>query len=308
MANQTHLSEIYILGFSLENNLRIVSIVGFSAIYTITTACNALIIFVISEEQCLHTPMYFYLVHFSFLEICYVSVIFPTMLKVLLTHLTTLSFSSCMIQLYLFLSLASTENFLLASMAVDRYVAICHPLRYSAIMNTKMLAKTVYCSWSLGFAAPIIPVVMLSQMLFCGSSTIDHFFCDLAPLLRLSCNDNAHVHLVTLLFAAAVLLSSFTLIILSYISITYTICKKSTSQNLQKTFTTCSSHLIVVLTFYVSGIFSYVYLIACPSFNLQKGISVIYTFGTPLVNPFIYTLRNNPVKLAVRKQFLFKKT
>ncbi|OCT98200.1 hypothetical protein XELAEV_18010430mg [Xenopus laevis] len=307
MENQNNLTEIYILGFLLENNLRMVSIVGFSVIYIITTASNAVIIFVISEEQCLHTPMYFYLVHFSFLEICYVSVIFPTMLKVLLAHLTAVSFSSCMIQLYLFLSLASTENFLLASMAVDRYVAICHPLRYSAIMNNRMLLRTVYCSWILGFAAPIIPVLMLSQVLFCGSLTIDHFFCDLAPLLGLSCNDNGNVRLVSSLFASAVLLSSFTLIILSYICITYTVCKKSTSQNLQKTFATCSSHLIVVLTFYVSGIFSYVFLIACPSFNLQKEISIIYTVGTPLVNPFIYTLRNKPVKLALRKQFLTPK-
>ncbi|XP_075424098.1 olfactory receptor 6F1-like [Ascaphus truei] len=304
MENQTALTEFLILGFELHENLRILVVTAFSVIYIITIFNNAVIIFVIKAERALHTAMYFFLVNLSFLEICYVTVIFPTMLKVLLMQTTSLSFTACMTQLYFFLSLACIETFLLATMAFDRYMAICQPLRYSAIMNNNACLKLASGSWIAGFMAPIVPTVMTCKLIFCGSNKVDHFFCDLAPLLRLSCNDNGNAELVSSIFAAAVLLSSCCVTILSYVRITCTVCKMSTSKNLQKHFTTCSSHLIVVVIFYFTGLFSYVFLNVCPSLNLRKEVSLLYSVGTPFINPFIYTLRNKDVKVAMKKILL----
>ncbi|XP_029435468.1 olfactory receptor 6F1-like [Rhinatrema bivittatum] len=298
--NDTSTKDFTFLGFPNLLHMDYLVFLIVLLIYIITISGNTVIILVIRQEHQLHTPMYFFLSNLAFLEICYTTNIIPKMLEGLLVAQKMISFIDCMTQLYFFLSMACTENFLLAAMAYDRFVAICKPLHYTTIMSSRLCAKLALCSWVMGFLIPILPVLMVTRLDFCGSNIINHFFCDVSPLIKLSCADVFQIKIVEFATASSVLLTSCTIILLSYIYIISTIMRIPSVSGRHKAFSTCISHLIVVTLFFGSGILIYIGPSAYQSFDLNKTVSVFYTVITPLFNPFIYSFRNEQVKNGFR--------
>ncbi|XP_039357751.1 olfactory receptor 6N1-like [Mauremys reevesii] len=299
--NQTVVTEFNFLGFGDLPDLQILLFVMFLVIYIATVSGNIIIIALVVADQHLHTPMYFFLGNLSGLETCYSSTILPQMLANLLTGDKTISFSGCFTQLYFFCALAATECYLLAAMSYDRYLAICKPLHYSALMKTRFCLQLAAGSWLNGYLATAIFVLFMSHLIFCGPNEIDHFYCDLIPLIKLSCSDTHLVILLDFVLACVFTLPPFLLTLTSYVCILTTILRIPSTTGRQKTFSTCSSHLIVVTIYY--GTLMIVYMLPkrdTLSF-LNKVLSVCYTVLTPLVNPLIYSLRNREVKEALCK-------
>ncbi|XP_026514722.1 olfactory receptor 6N1-like [Terrapene carolina triunguis] len=299
--NQTVVTEFIFLGFGDLPDLQILLFLMFLVIYMATVTGNILITALVVADQHLHTPMYFFLGNLSCLETCYTSTILPQMLASLLTGDKTISFSGCITQLYFFCALAATECFLLAAMSYDRYLAICKPLHYSALMNTRFCLLLAAGSWLNGCLATAIFVLFMSHLIFCGPNEIDHFFCDLIPLIKLSCSDTHLIILLDFVLACVFTLPPFLLTLTSYVCILTTILRIPSTTGRQKAFSTCSSHLIVVTIYY--GTLMIVYMLPnrdTLSF-LNKVLSLSYTVLTPLVNPLIYSLRNREVKEALSK-------
>ncbi|XP_006132738.2 olfactory receptor 11A1-like [Pelodiscus sinensis] len=306
--NTTSITEFILLGFQTLPELQFFLFLLFLVIYIVTMAGNLLIISLVVADRRLHTPMYLFLGNLSCLETCYSSTILPKMLAGLLTGDRTISFSGCLTQLYFFGFLVGTECFLLSVMSYDRYLAICHPLHYTALMRGRAWLRLAGGSWLGGFLGNGITTLSVSQLTFCGPNAIDHFLCDFVPLIRLSCDDpqlmETLIFLLTLIFSVA----PFLLTLTSYICIIATILRIPSSRGRQKAFSTCSSHLIVVTIYY--GTLLIVYMFPTTDFfrDFKKVLSVAYTVLTPLVNPFIYSLRNKEVKDALRKvwkKFMF---
>ncbi|XP_030042431.1 olfactory receptor 6F1-like [Microcaecilia unicolor] len=298
--NGTSIKEFTFLGFPSLRQMHSLVFLIVLIIYIVTVSGNTLIIVVIGRQPHLHTPMYFFLSNLALLEIFYTTNIVPKMLEGFLVEHKYISFIDCMVQLYFFLSMACAENFLLTAMAYDRFVAICKPLHYATIMSNRVCFKLALCSWVLGFLIPIVPVLMVTRVDFCGSNVINHFFCDVSPLIKLSCTDSYQIKLVEFTVASSVLLTSCTIILLSYIYIISAILRIPSVSGRHKAFSTCISHLIIVSIFFGSGILIYIGPTAYQSFDLNKTVSVLYTVITPLFNPFIYTFRNEQVKTAFR--------
>ncbi|XP_065271530.1 olfactory receptor 6B1-like [Emys orbicularis] len=264
----------------------------FLVIYVATVAGNILIMVLVVVDQHLHNPMYFFLGNLSCLETCYISTILPRMLASFLTGDKTISFSGCFIQMYSFCALAATECCLLAAMSYDRYLAICKPLHYSALTNTRFCLHLAAGSWLNGCLVTDIFVLFMSQLIFCGPNEIDHFYCDIIPLIKLSCGDTRLIVLLNFILACVFTLPPFLLTLTSYVCIITTILRIPSTTWRQKAFSTCSSHLIVVTIYY--GTLMIVYLLPkrdTLSF-LNKVLSLCYTVLTPLANPLIYSLRN----------------
>ncbi|XP_061448006.1 olfactory receptor 11L1-like [Rhineura floridana] len=299
--NNTAITEFILLGFGNLHGLQILLFVIFLAIYLITLSGNILILVVVSLNRGLHTPMYFFLVNFSFLEIWYTTSTVPKMLKTLLTMHEAISFSGCIAQFYFFGSMAVTECYLLAVISYDRYLAICNPLRYTAIMNIKVCFQMAAGSWISGFLTPIPTTVLSFRLPFCAANEIDHFFCDLSPILKLSCTDPHVAEMTTFILAAMVTMVPFFLTLASYANIISTILRIPSAKGKRKAFSTCSSHLIVVTLFYVTLGSVYAAPSAKQSPVLNKLFSLLYTVITPMFNPMIYSLRNKEVKEALRK-------
>ncbi|XP_065272154.1 olfactory receptor 6N1-like [Emys orbicularis] len=299
--NQTVVTEFIFLGFGDLPDLQILLFLMFLVIYIATVAGNILITALVVADQHLHTPMYFFLGNLSCLETCYTSTILPQMLASLLMGDKTISFSGCITQLYFFCALAATECCLLAAMSYDRYLAICKPLHYSALMNTRFCLQLAAGSWLNGCLATAIFVLFMSHLIFCGPNEIDHFFCDLIPLIKLSCSDTHLIILLDFVLSCVFTLPPFLLTLTSYVCILTTILRIPSTTGRQKAFSTCSSHLIVVTIYY--GTLMTVYMLPnrdTLSF-LNKVLSLSYTVLTPLVNPLIYSLRNREVKEALSK-------
>ncbi|XP_074827473.1 olfactory receptor 6N1-like [Natator depressus] len=299
--NQTAITEFLLLGFGELPDLQILLFLIFLVIYMATVSGNTLIMVLIVADQHLHTPMYFFLGNLSCLETCYTTTILPRMLASLLTGDRTISVSGCITQLYFFGSLAGTECCLLAAMSYDRYLAICKPLHYSTLMNTRVCLHLAAGSWLNGFLALTIFVLFLSQLIFCGPNEIDHFYCDPLPLIELSCSHTHQVILADFILSCIFTLPPFLLTLTSYMCIIATILRIPSTTGRQKAFSTCSSHLIVVTIFY--GTLMIVYLLPKHDTlrDLNKVVSLSYTVLTPLVNPLIYSLRNREVKEALSK-------
>ncbi|XP_062992658.1 olfactory receptor 6F1-like [Elgaria multicarinata webbii] len=301
--NQTVIREFILLGFGNLHVLRVPICVLFLLVYIVTLTGNIMITVVVLADRNLHNPMYFFLGNLSFLEIWYTTSVVPKMLKTFLTVHEAISFSACLLQLYVFGSLAVTECFLLAAMSYDRYMAICHPLHYKTIMNVRVCIQLAIVSWVGGFLSMVVTIIMISMLPFCASNKVDHFFCDLAPIIKLACGDTQGVRIPAFIIASLVSFPPFLLTIVSYYKIISTILKIPSAKSKKKAFSTCSTHLIVVTLFY--GTLMAVYGIPtttwCP--NLSKVFSVLYTVGTPMVNPIIYSLRNKDVQNALRKLF-----
>ncbi|XP_059587734.1 olfactory receptor 6B1-like [Alligator mississippiensis] len=299
--NQTSVTEFILLGFEILPELQILLFLLFLIIYLATMAGNVLIIVLIITVQHLHTPMYFFLGNLSCLETCYTCTLLPKMLASFLTGDRTISFSGCFIQLFFFGILIVTECCLLSVMSYDRYLAICKPLHYAALMSDRFCYKLAAGSWIIGFIVVSIIYLFLLKLTFCGPNQVDHFFCDFFEMIKLSCSDTYEIELVDYSLSCIFVLPPFLLTLMSYVCIITTVVRIPSSTGREKAFSTCSSHITVLTIFY--GTLTIVYML--PKVNtlraLNKIFSLSYTVLTPLANPLIYSLRNKEVREAVRK-------
>ncbi|XP_069889035.1 olfactory receptor 10AG1-like [Dipodomys merriami] len=299
--NSTVMTEFVLLGFSDVPQLHGFLFGIFFVIYMIIVLGNGIIIVVTRVDPSLQTPMYFFISNFSFLEICYVSITLPRMLMDLWTQKGTISLYACATQMCFFLILGATECFLLAVMAYDRYVAICHPLHYPLIMNRKVYTQLVAAAWVSGMPVQVGQTIQIFSLPFCDSHQIDHFFCDIPPMLKLACGDVFVNELVVFVFAVLIVTVPFICILVSYVRIISTILKLPSNSGRSKAFSTCSSHLIVVFLFYGSASVTYLKPKSTQYEGTDKLLSLFYTILTPMFNPMIYSLRNKDVKEALRK-------
>ncbi|OCT98092.1 olfactory receptor 6Y1-like [Xenopus laevis] len=302
MRNKTERTGFLLLGFETSEQLRFLLFIIFLSFYVLTITTNMFIIGIIRIDLNLQKkPMYIFLSHFSFLEICYTTVTLPKMLVDFIEDNNTLSYHGCLTQIYFFFALGLTELSFLTVMSYDRYFAVCHPLRYYAIMTNKLCSKMAICSWSCGFLFSFFLIIPSSRFLFCGPTNINHFFCDFIPLLHISCNKTLITDRIFYTLAWIIILYSFAVTLSSYVYIIKTICSVLSRAGRRNAFSTCASHLTVVLTFYVTIIFMYIRPSAQYSFNVDKVISLFYAVVVPLLNPLVYTLRNAEVQEAFRK-------
>nr|XP_033779093.1 olfactory receptor 6B1-like [Geotrypetes seraphini] len=298
--NQTKVTGFILLGFPTVRELQVFFFILFLLGYLLTLLENIVIIVIIKLNYQLHKPMYFFLGNLSFLEMWYMTVTVPKLLAILLSDKETIYISACMTQMYFFIALVCTECVLLAVMAFDRYVAICNPLRYSTVMSRQLCVQLAASSWLSGFLISLIKVYYISKLVFCHENIINHFYCDISPLLNLACSDRTLAELVDFILALIILLIPLFATISSYICILMTILKIPTAKGRQKAFSTCASHLVVVAMFYSATLFIYARPRRINSFNSNKMVSVVYTIITPLLNPIIYCLRNKEVKEAFK--------
>ncbi|KAM5171567.1 olfactory receptor 1468-like [Mantella aurantiaca] len=299
--NETTLYFVHLLGFQTPPNLTFLVFCFFLMFYCLTFCGNLLIITLVSYSKALHSPMYFFLTHLSISDIILITDILPVLLHVVLMKETKILLSGCISQFYFFGTVEALECLLLSVMSYDRYLAICRPLHYALIMSPQLCWLMVITCWILGNLFMLIQTITISKLHFCGPGFIDHFFCDLEPILLLACTDTTIVLLEDLSLGVFVVVIPFFIIILSYAYIIFTILNIPSITGRQKVFSTCSSHLTVVSIFY--GTIVGVYLIPNKgqSWNISKFLSLLYTVGTPLMNPIIYSLRNEDLKTAVGK-------
>uniref|UniRef100_A0A803SKW3 Olfactory receptor n=1 Tax=Anolis carolinensis TaxID=28377 RepID=A0A803SKW3_ANOCA len=285
--NGTTMTFLILHGFGNLEELRFLIFLLFLGIYALTIIGNSFFLVAVSFDRRLHTPMYFFLSNLSFLDIWYTSNITPRMLVDLLRKEKSISVTGCIIQLYIFCALGTVECFLLLLMSYDRYLAICNPFHYTKLMNLNTSAG--------------LNLIVSSSLTLCGPNHIDHFFCDLTPLLKLSCSDTHLAEVAIFVACFAVSLCPFILTITSYICIILSILKIPTSSGKKKAFSTCSSHLIVVSTFYGTLGITYAVSTGTESVELSKILSLLYTVLTPMFNPIVYSLRNKEVKETLSK-------
>ncbi|XP_006156351.1 olfactory receptor 10AG1-like [Tupaia chinensis] len=292
-----------LLGFSDTPNLQRILFGVFLLIYLSVLVCNSIIILITKIDPDLYTPMYFFLGNFSFLEVCYVTVTIPRMLMDLWIQKGHISFLACAVQMGFFLMLGGTECILLTVMAYDRYVAICNPLHYALVMNHKVCIQLVAASWISTVPAVIGQTWLIFSLPFCASHMINHFFCDIPPILKLACGNKFVTETAVFVVTGSVvfIMIPFLLIVVSYGKIICNILKLSSARGRSKAFSTCSSHLTVVVLFYGTGIITYLQPKPNQSERMGKLISLFYTVLIPTLNPIIYTLRNKDIMKAVRK-------
>lgn len=301
MANSSCVTEFFLLGFSSLGDLQLVLFVIFLCLYLIILSGNITIISVIRLDHSLHTPMYFFLSVLSTSEIFYTIVILPKMLINLLSVLRTLSFVSCASQMYFFLGFAVTNCLLLGVMGYDRYAAICQPLHYPILMSWRVCGQLAAICVVSGFLISLLGTIMVFSLPFCGSNKVNHYFCDISPVIHLASAETYINQLVIFIGGVFVLVVPLTCICISYGFIVSTILKIPSTEGKQKAFSTCASHLIVVIVHY--GCASFVYLRPSAKYTTGKDrlVTVTYTIITPLLNPMVYSLRNKDVQLAIRK-------
>ncbi|XP_069057636.1 olfactory receptor 5V1-like [Pleurodeles waltl] len=300
-ANVTRADGFHLLIFSDHPQMQIPLFVVFVLIYPATLMGNLLVMTIIYGSSHLHTPKYFFLSNLSFIDIIYTSVIFSKMLAHFFRQKTYISFTECLLQVYFFMAMVTLEFILLAVMAYDRYVAICNPLRYMTIMNKVVCFRLAAGSWVLGLMDVIPHTVLISGLSFCSSHEINHFFCDVTVLLKLSCTSTLIIEALSYFLGVTVALMSFLLIITSYISIISAILKLKSMQQRQKAFSTCSSHLTVVILLYRSVCSTYLRPTSTYSMKYNKIASLSYITVTPLCNPIIYSLKNKEFKNALKR-------
>lgn len=299
--NISSVTEFLLLGFSILGKNPTVLFLIFSLVYATILVFNIAIMSVILIDRTLHSPMYFLLFAFSVSETSTTFVTIPKLLVTLLTGHQSISFTGCAMQIFWFFGLGANNCFLLVAMAYDRYMAICYPLQYQVLMNTRTCAKLVAASSVTGFLISLSIDCLIFRLPFCGPNGVRHFFCDLSPVLRLACTDIYMTSVVIVIFCAFVLLATVLLILISYIYILAAILKIQSSVGRQKAFSTCASHLTVVITHFGCASFVYLRPKSEPSLDQDTVISVGYVFLSPLLNPMIYTLRNKEVRVAIKK-------
>ncbi|XP_039353324.1 olfactory receptor 6C4-like [Mauremys reevesii] len=301
MRNQTQVPEFVLWGLTRIPELQQLLFWVLFLAYMLTLMGNILIIIITCTDYHLHSPMYFFLRNLSFSEICLTTVVVPRLLTDLRTERRTISFAACLSQYFFHFLFGGTEIFLLTAMSFDRYVAICCPLLYTSIMSQRLCFLLVIFSWLGGLLLILTPIFLTSQLSFCKSNVINHFFCDYTSLMQISCGDKNLLELIHFLLAFFILFSTLLLILVSYAYILITIMQIPSAKGRQRAFSTCSSHLIVISICFGSCILMYVRPIQDEDLDLNKGLAIINTVLVPLLNPFIYTLRNQQVKEALRE-------
>ncbi|XP_032121423.1 olfactory receptor 6J1 [Sapajus apella] len=293
-------TEFVLLGFPLSREAELLFLVLLLPTFLLTLLGNLLIISTVLSCSHLHTPMYFFLCNLSTLDILFTSVISPKVLANLGSGDKTISFAGCITQCYFYFFLGTVEFLLLTVMSYDRYAAICCPLRYTTIMRPPVCIGTVVFSWVGGFLSVLFPTILISQLPFCGSNIINHFFCDSGPLLALACADTTAIQLMDFMLSSVVILCCIVLVAYSYMYIILTVVRIPSASGRKKAFNTCASHLTIVII--SSGITVFVYVTPSQKeyLEINKVPSVLSSVVTPFLNPFIYTLRNDRMQGVLR--------
>ncbi|KAG8431972.1 hypothetical protein GDO86_018428 [Hymenochirus boettgeri] len=299
--NQTKDSGCILVGLGASQNFLFLTFTIFLLLYIATLFVNIITIALFVGSRHLHSPMYFFLAQLSLCDILLSTNVLPALLCALLRGGLAMSTSGCITQFYSCCSVAAAECFILAVMSFDRYVAICNPLRYICIMNIRLSVHLVISSWFSGLLFCLIFAIMTSRLYFCGFIVINYTYCDFAPLIEVSCSDTTDVERLAIVVTLPVAIFPFLFIILTYIRIFVSILQTSNSSARHKSFSTCSSHLSVVCTFYSIIIAKYAVPTNGQSLNRSKVISLLYTVVTPLLNPIIYSLRNTEIRKAFIK-------
>uniref|UniRef100_A0A8C6DZ07 Olfactory receptor n=1 Tax=Moschus moschiferus TaxID=68415 RepID=A0A8C6DZ07_MOSMO len=299
--NQSHITEFFLLGLTSDPKQQVWLFASFLIMYLVSVGGNSVIIAAIRGDVRLHTPMYFFLSNLSFVDICFTNVIVPRMLANMQSKSKKVPFTQCLTQMYFFVACAITDSFLLAAMALDRYVAICHPLHYTTIMNPRRCLQLVTASWLVSHLHSLTHTILMACLSFCGPNVIHHFFCDVQPLLTLSCSDTSVNELLAFTEGSFVIMSPFIFITVSYVYITRAVLRVPSGRGRYKVFSTCGSHLTVVALYYGTAISVYIRPSSTYSVTKDRVVTVIYTVVIPMLNPFIYSLRNRDMKQALRK-------
>ncbi|XP_062950178.1 olfactory receptor 4S2-like [Cynocephalus volans] len=298
MGQINNVTEFIFCGLSQNPEVEEVCFMVFSVFYTLILLGNLLIMLTVCLSNLFQSPMYFFLNFLSFTDICYSSVIAPKMIVDLLAQNKRISYVGCMLQLFAGHFFGCTEIFILTVMAYDRYVAICKPLHYMAIMDQGRCCKMLLGTWVGGFLHSIIQVALVVQLPFCGPNEIDHYFCDIHPVLKLACTDTYVVGVVVTANSGTITLVSFVVLLISY-SIILVSLRKQSAEGRHKALSTCGSHIAVVIIFFAPCTF--MYMRPDTTFSEDKMVAVFYTIITPMLNPLIYTLRNAEVKNVMKK-------
>ncbi|NWU88211.1 O10C1 protein, partial [Onychorhynchus coronatus] len=298
--NLSEVSEFRLLGFSEISHLHPLLFGVLLSLYILTLMANTVIALTINGDNTLHSPMYFFLTQLSCLDICYLSVVVPNILENLMVGTIGISKARCAMQMFFFLFFGVAECFLLAVMSLDRYVAICCPLHYTIVMNSRVCKSLVAGTYVCGTAVGLVHTIITFSLPFCGFA-INHFFCEIQPLLDLLCGNTFPSEMQVIVVAVFAILCPFLLIIYSYCCIISTVLQMSSAESQQKAFSTCSSHLLVVILFYGTASSMYLQPKYTYSASVDKFLSLSYSVVTPLLNPIIYSLRNEEVKRALRK-------
>ncbi|KAM4691760.1 olfactory receptor 1468-like [Rhinophrynus dorsalis] len=299
--NQTKVTEFLLRGFGNLHSFSIVFFIIFLIVFISAVTGNLLIIVLFSISQHLHSPMYFFLSHLSATDILLATNILPNMLCAMLMGGKVITYLDCITQFYFFSATTVTECFLLLVMSYDRYLAICYPLRYTSIMDFKRRIILSVLPWMFAFTFNLLVVMPVANFQFCKDNVIDHFYCDLSPLQKLSCSDTSFAELIVFVFSTPIFIFPCGLIILTYVYICITILRIPSTTGKQKAFSTCSSHLIVVGAFYGTLITKYMIPSQGQSLLINKIISLLHTVFTPLFNPIVYSLRNQDIRRALSK-------
>ncbi|XP_068847130.1 olfactory receptor 1J4-like [Capricornis sumatraensis] len=299
--NQSSVSEFLLLGLPLRPEQQGVFFALFLGVYLTTVLGNLLILLLIRLDARLHTPMYFFLSHLALTDISFSSVTVPKMLINMQTLDQSIPYAGCITQMYFFLFFTGLDDFLLTSMAYDRYVAICHPLHYSTVMGQGLCTLLVTVSWILSCANALCHTLLLTRLSFCADHSIPHFFCDLGALLKLSCSDTSLNELAIFTAGVAIIILPLVCILISYGRIGATILKVPSTKGICKALSTCGSHLSVVSLYYGAIIGLYIFPSSGTSRDKSTIASAMYTVVTPLLNPFIYSLRNRDMKGALKR-------
>ncbi|ELV14357.1 olfactory receptor 7A10 [Tupaia chinensis] len=304
--NDTQISEFLLLGFSEEPELQPLIFGLFLSMYLITVCGNLLIILATIFNSHLHTPMYFFLSNLSFADICFTTTTVPKMLVNIQTQSKVITYAGCITQMNFFNVFVVLDDCLLTVMAYDRYVAICHPLHYTVIMNPWLCGMLVLASWIIGVPYSLLQTLMALRLSFCTHVEIPHFFCELYQMIHLACSDTFLNAMVTYFATVLLGIGPLTGILYSYSKIISSICAISSAQGKYKAFSTCASHLSVVSLFYFTVVGVYLSAGAAHSSHSSAAVSVMYTVVTPMLNPFIYSLRNKDIKRALKIFFQWK--
>uniref|UniRef100_A0A8C5M9Y8 Olfactory receptor n=1 Tax=Leptobrachium leishanense TaxID=445787 RepID=A0A8C5M9Y8_9ANUR len=297
----SNVNEFTVEGFTESPQLRYPLFILFLSLYLVIILSNLTIFISIISNSHLHSPMYIFLCNLSVLDISYTSTVLPKLLIMIFTQHKVISFVECVAQLYFFFTFASIEFFLLAVMAYDRYVAICRPLYYSLLMSPMCCLRLTLATWIGGLCNPVVHVVLIANLSFCSSHDIDHFFCDVIPLLKLSCSDTFPIEIWTYIFGTILGGGAFMLTLLSYVFIIHTIVNMQSATGRLKTFSTCASHLTCVIIFYGTMICLNIRPAAAYSPDKDKFFALLYIVLIPMLNPLIYTLKNKDFKNVFRK-------
>uniref|UniRef100_A0A8C6GXR2 Olfactory receptor n=1 Tax=Mus spicilegus TaxID=10103 RepID=A0A8C6GXR2_MUSSI len=305
--NQTVIFQFLLLGLPIPTEHQQLYYALFLLMYLTTILGNLIILILIRLDSHLHTPMYLFLSNLSFSDLCFSSVTMPKLLQNMQSQDSSITYAGCLTQMYFFLLFGDLESFLLVAMAYDRYVAICFPLHYMSIMSPRLCVSLVLLSWVLTTFHAMLHTLLMARLSFCEDNVIPHFFCDMSALLKLSCSDTHVNELVIFVTGGLILVIPFVLILVSYARIVSSILKVPSARGIRKAFSTCGSHLSVVSLFYGTIIGLYL----CPSADnstvKETVMAMMYTVVTPMLNPFIYSLRNRDMKGALARVICKKK-